>query len=80
MKINISIEKEVLEELDTAARNENTSRSAFMTEAVRHFLEEKKEVKRKERRRQAAKDIDRIREQAEPWDASGEIIGWREKH
>jgi metal-responsive CopG/Arc/MetJ family transcriptional regulator len=80
VKINVSISKETLEELDAAAREANTSRSAFMTKAVKHFLEEKREAALRERRRQAAREIDMIREKAEPWDATAEVIKWRDRH
>jgi metal-responsive CopG/Arc/MetJ family transcriptional regulator len=80
MKINVSISKETLEELDAAAREANASRSSFMTEAVKHFLEEKKEVKLRERRRQAAERITQIAEEIGPWDATAEVLKWRDRH
>lgn len=80
VKINVSVSKEVLGELDKAAREAKTSRSAFLTEAVQHFLAEKRAAKESERRHQAAREIDRIREQAAPWDAAAEVIKWRDQH
>jgi len=80
VKINVSIPQDVLEKLDAAARDSKTSRSGLLTEAVKHFLEEKEEEKLMERRRQAAKTIDRIREQTGPWDGTAEILKWRDQH
>ena len=42
VKINVSVSEEVLGELDEAAREAKTTRSAFLTQAVKHFLAEKK--------------------------------------
>ena len=80
VKINVSMPKEILEKLDEAAREANSSRSALLSMAVKHFLEEKEEEKQLERRRQAAKEIDRIREQVQPWDATAEVLKWRDRH
>jgi len=80
VKINVSISEDILKELDEAAHEAKTSRSAFMTKAVKHFLEEKKEEKLRERRRQAVREIDLIREKVGPWDATAEVLKWRDKH
>lgn len=80
VKINVSVSEEVLGELDEAAREARTSRSAFLTEAVKHFLAEKRAAKEAECRLRAAREIDRIRDKAAPWDAAAEVIKWREKH
>jgi metal-responsive CopG/Arc/MetJ family transcriptional regulator len=80
VKINVSISKETLEELDAAAREANASRSGFMTEAVKHLLEEKREAKLRERRRQAAERITQIAEDIGPWDATAEVLKWRDRH
>lgn len=80
VKINVSMPKEILEKLDEAAREANSSRSALLSMAVKRFLEEKEEEKQLERRRQAAKEIDRIREQVQPWDATAEVLKWRDRH
>jgi metal-responsive CopG/Arc/MetJ family transcriptional regulator len=80
VKINVSIPKDVLEELDKAASVAKASRSAFLTEAVKHYIEEKEALRQLELRRKAAKTIDRIREKAPAWDATSELLKWREKH
>jgi metal-responsive CopG/Arc/MetJ family transcriptional regulator len=80
VKINISIAEDVLEKLDQAAREAKTSRSAFLVQAVQHVLEEKEKEKLRERRLQAAKRIDQIAEKAGPWDATAEVLKWRDRH
>ncbi len=80
IKINVSVSEEVLGELDKAAREAKTSRSAFLTEAVKHFLSEKRAAKESENRLRAAREIDRIREKAAPWDATAEVLKWRDQH
>lgn len=79
-KINVSFPKEVLEELDKAARKARSSRSAFLVQAVKRFLEEKEEEQALKRRKRAAEGIDRIREKLGAWDATGEVLKWRELH
>ena len=80
VKINVSITKEVLEKLDQAAREAKSSRSALLSQAVLHFLEEKQEEKKLERQIQAAKSIDRMREKFGPWDGTAEVLKWRDLH
>ena len=80
IKVNISMPEKVLKELDKAANEANTSRSAFLTEAVKHYLEEKEEEKERERRLKAAKTIDRLREEFGPWDGTAEVLKWRDRH
>jgi metal-responsive CopG/Arc/MetJ family transcriptional regulator len=79
-KVNISLPDDVLRELDKAAREANTSRSAFLAQAVKHLIEELEEEKQMERRLQAAAAIDRIREELGPWDGTAEILKWRDMH
>ncbi|MCX6008225.1 MAG: ribbon-helix-helix protein, CopG family [Chloroflexi bacterium] len=80
VKINVSISKAVLEKLDEAARDTKTSRSAFLTRAVEHYIQEKEEEKELERRRRAADRITRIAEKIGPWDATAEVLKWRDRH
>ena len=80
VKINVSISKEVLKELDEAAREAKTSRSAFMAQAVKHFLEEKKEEQQRIRRLAAVESIRKIAEKIGPWDGTAEILKWRDLH
>ena len=80
VKINVSIAKEVLERLDEAARDTKTSRSALLTRAVVHWLEEKEQEQMRERRRRAADRITKIAEKIGPWDATAEVLKWRDRH
>ena len=79
-KVNVSLSQEILQELDKAARESRTSRSAFLTQAVRHYLEEKDEEQRRERGKQAAAAIDRFREEFGGWDGTSEVLKWRDSH
>lgn len=79
-KINVSLPEEVLEQLDLAAREFNASRSAFLVEAIKHYLEEKEEERRQERRRQAAERILKLAEELGPWDGTAEVLKWRDRH
>ena len=79
-KVNVSLSEEVLQDLDKAARESRTSRSAFLAEAVRHYLEEKTEEQRREKRKEAAAAIDRFREEFGGWDGTEEVLKWRDSH
>jgi len=80
VKINISMPKDMLEELDRAARESHTSRSAFLAQAVKDYLEKLEEERKKERRRKAADEIDRLRKKFGGWDGTAEILKWRDRH
>jgi metal-responsive CopG/Arc/MetJ family transcriptional regulator len=80
IKINVSMSKETLNKLDAAAREAKSTRSALLSRAVIHYLEEKEEEKLKERQRKAAEEIDRIREKFGPWDGTAEVLKWRDRH
>ena len=79
-KVNVSLSHEVLRGLDKAARESGTSRSAFLSQAVSHFLEKKEAEQRAQQRRQAAAAIDRFREEFGGWDGTGEVLKWRDSH
>ncbi len=74
VKINVSVPEDVLEKLDRAAREARTSRSAFLAEAVTHYIVEKEEEQKKQKRVQAAKDMDRFREKYCGWDGTAEVL------
>ncbi len=80
MKLNVSIPEDVVRDMDQAAREAGTTRSAFLTQAVKHYLQEKEEERLHQRRLRAAEAIDRIREEFGPWDGTAEVLKWREKH
>ena len=72
--------KEILEKLDEAACEANSSRSALLSRAIKHFLEEKEQEKMLERRLQAAERIIKVAEKIGPWDGTKEILKWRDQH
>ena len=79
-KVNVSLPDDVLRDLDKAAREANTSRSAFLAQAVKHLIEELEEEKQRECRIQAAATIRKIAEEIGPWDGTAEILKWRDSH
>lgn len=79
-KVNVSLPERVLEELDKAARESQTSRSAFLAEAVRHYLAEREKEQKLARRKDAAATMDRFREEFGGWDGTDEVLKWRDRH
>jgi metal-responsive CopG/Arc/MetJ family transcriptional regulator len=79
-KVNVSLSQDILDELDKAARDSHTSRSAFLAEAVKHYLEEKEAEARRQRMKEAAEAIDRFREEFGGWDGTAEVLKWRDLH
>jgi len=79
-KINVSLSEEILAELDKAARESQTSRSAFLAKAVKHFLEEKEEAQKLAKRKESAAAMDRFRERFGGWDGTSEVLKWRDRH
>jgi len=79
-KINISLPEDVLERLDIAAQEARSTRSAFLVQAIKHYLEEKEEERRQEKRRKAAAGIDHFREAFGGWDGTAEVLRWRDAH
>ncbi len=79
-KINISIPEDVLKELDKAATEARTSRSAFLVQAVKRYLEEREGERVRQERLEAAQAIRNLAEQIGPWDGTAEILRWRDKH
>ncbi len=79
-KINVSLSDEIVRELDKAAHEARTSRSAFLARAVRHYLEERYEEQKREKQKQAAAVMDRFREEYGGWDGTYEVLKWRDRH
>jgi metal-responsive CopG/Arc/MetJ family transcriptional regulator len=80
VKINVSMPEDILEKLDEAASEVNSSRSALLTRAVKLYLEEKEKEKKREIRLKAADKIIGIAEKIGPWDGTTEILKWRDRH
>ncbi len=79
-KINVSLSEKILEELNKAARESQTSRSAFLVKAVRHYLEERDEEQKLVKRKEAAVSMDHFREEFGGWDGTDEVLKWRDRH
>ena len=83
MKVMISIQEELLAEIDKAAAKENRSRSEFLREAARLYLEVRKAKITPGQDPQVQKAVtiqDALaRQDALPkWDSTAEIRRWRE--
>jgi metal-responsive CopG/Arc/MetJ family transcriptional regulator len=84
-KIMISVPEEMLSELDHKAREDHRSRSEFIREAVRHFLELKKTPDvpgRNQRIREAVSVQDALAQEdsSKDWNGTEEIRKWRANH
>jgi len=81
----ISVPEEMLSELDHKAREDHRSRSEFIREAVRHFLELKKAPDvpgRNQRIREAVSVQDALAKEdsSKDWNGTEEIRKWRASH
>ncbi len=81
-KINITLPEEELRKIDDFARKDSFSRSSFIRQAMRFYMEQTKQ-KEEERKcyqgmQQAALNIHKFREKAGNWDGAAEIRKWRE--
>ena len=84
-KIMISVPEEMLSELDHKAREDHRSRSEFIREAVRHFLELRKAPDvpgRNQRIREAVSVQDALAKEdsSKDWNGGEEIRKWRASH
>ena len=78
-KVNVCLPDDVLRKLDQAARESHTSRSAFLVQAVKHYLEEKEEERKRRERLQAAQAILKLADEIGLWEGTAEVIKWRGK-
>ena len=82
-KIMISIPEEMLSELDQTAKEDHRSRSEFIREAVRHFLQVRKSLSTPGHNARVQKAITvqdglAAKDVAKDWDSTYEIRKWRE--
>jgi metal-responsive CopG/Arc/MetJ family transcriptional regulator len=82
-KIMISIPEEMLSELDQTAKEDHRSRSEFIREAVRHFLQVRKSLSTpghdaRVQKAIAVQDALAAKDVAKDWDSTYEIRKWRE--
>jgi metal-responsive CopG/Arc/MetJ family transcriptional regulator len=74
VKINVSIDEDVLKELDAVAHEANISRSALLAQAVKNYLAEKEMTKKRKKRRQAVQSIRKLAGEIGDWDGTAEIL------
>lgn len=81
-KINITLPKEFLEEVDKSAEKERVTRSEFFRRAVQTYWKVQRqqaaERKRAKQIEEAMEIIEMVREEAGDWDGVAEIRKWRE--
>lgn len=81
-KINITLSKEQLSEIDNFVERRSSTRSSFIREAARFYMNrvrmEEEENRRRRRMQEAALDIRKLRKKAGDWDGVSEIRKWRD--
>lgn len=81
-KINITLSEEELSQIDDFAERRSSTRSSFIREAVKSYMErartEEEEKRRRKRMQEAALDIRKLRKKAGDWDGVSEIRKWRD--
>lgn len=80
VKVNVSMPDETLEKIDRAAEDAHTSRSAFLVLAAKRYIEDQQAAMSLKRRKKAADRIDRFRKKFGNWDATAEVLKWRQLH
>jgi len=82
VRINAVLSEEIVEELDTLAREEHKSRSELLREAAENLIAEHRRRQEEERRRasleRAVAAQDRLRMKSGAWDGVAEVRKWRE--
>ena len=83
-KVMISISEKLLAEIDRVAKEENRSRSEFLCEAAKFYLEAQKSRMTpgqdpRIRRAIAIQDEIACQDKMEGWDSTAEIRKWRER-
>jgi metal-responsive CopG/Arc/MetJ family transcriptional regulator len=82
VKINITLPEEELKEVDAFVQRQGDTRSGFIQQALRFFIEQKErdeeERKRREEMIKAISGIKQLREKSGEWDGVSEIRKWRE--
>lgn len=82
-KINISLPEETLKTIEKTAKEQGSTRSAFIRKAALAYIEELKreeaEKKLERQRHNAAETQDRIRETSGVYDSGKELRKWRDR-
>lgn len=79
-EINVSLPVGLLHRLDLGARESHATRSAFLVQAVEHYLAEKEEEGKQRRRRDAAERMLKLADELGPWDGTAAALKWRDRH
>ena len=81
-RVNIILQNELLEAIDRVALEDNSSRSGLLQEAVRAYLERRREqreaAERKARMEKAATEMDRLAEKFGRWDGVSIVRKFRD--
>jgi metal-responsive CopG/Arc/MetJ family transcriptional regulator len=82
VKINITLPEEELREVDAFVQRQGDTRSGFIQQSLRFFIEQKEreegEREKRERMIKAALEIKQLKEKSGKWDGVSEIRKWRE--
>lgn len=82
MKINITLPEDELSRIDKYIKQECTTRSGLILQALRTYIEGKEEEAEERVRRlaiqRASSDIRKLRAKAGKWDGVAEIRKWRD--
>jgi metal-responsive CopG/Arc/MetJ family transcriptional regulator len=82
VRINTVFQEDILEEIDSIAKEEGKSRSALLREAAKKLIREYQQMKDEENRREKIKRAievqDSLRKKSGRWDAVAELRKWRE--
>lgn len=82
-RVNIFLDPELLKSLDREARQANLSRSGFVQNALRDYIERSRKAREEEERRrqkvQASERIDRLAERLGAWDPVKAVREGRER-
>src|SRR4030042_631642 len=82
VRINTVFREDILNEIDSIAKEEGKSRSALLREAAQKWIQEYRQMKTEEikqrKLKQAIEVQDRLRKKAGQWDAVAELRKWRE--
>ena len=82
VRINMVFQEDILEEIDSIAKEEGKSRSALLREAAKKLIREYQQMKAEENRREKIKRAievqNRLRKKSGRWDAVAELRKGRE--
>jgi metal-responsive CopG/Arc/MetJ family transcriptional regulator len=81
VKINITLPEKELKDVDAFVQRQGDTRSGFIQQALRFFIEQKEREEEERKRREgmikAALEIKQLKEKSGEWDGVSEIRKWR---